>query len=111
MGIKPVIATKTVATAGTRVQVSTSSVYVTAIYFEALKTNTGVIYVGDSSVTSTLYMTALSAGTGFTVTTSANIHPGTSSGGNEVQLSAFYVDAGTSGDKVQVSYMQRLGTA
>jgi predicted RecA/RadA family phage recombinase len=111
MGIVPSISTKTVATAGTRVQAGTAGTYVTSIYFEALKTNTGVIYVGDISVSSTLYMTALSAGSGFTVTTNHNVRPGSSSGGNEVNLGSLYVDAGTSGDKVQVSYMQRLGTA
>ena len=45
---------KTVTTAGTRVPLSTTSLVVAQAYVEAKVANTGLIYVGDVAVTSTL---------------------------------------------------------
>lgn len=43
---------KTVTTAGTRVQISTTSRPVTGVIIRALSTNTGTIYVGNATVAS-----------------------------------------------------------
>jgi len=110
MGVKPIVAVKTVATAGTRVQAVSGNVYVTSCYFEALKTNTGVIYVGDSAVSSTNYIAALSAGVGFSFAADSFGRVGSANGGTELNASTLYVDAGTSGDKVAFTYLQRLGS-
>lgn len=110
MGLKPVILTKTVTTAGTEIAVSSTDLYVTTVYFEALSTNTGVIFVGDLNVTSTLYMTRLAAGAGFSLSVPSPIMPGSSSGGNELNLKHLYVDCSVNGEKVQVSYLQRVGS-
>lgn len=105
MGVKPIIATKTVTNAGTATQVSTSNLYVTSVYFEALGTNTGYIYVGLSDVTSTLYMTRLAAGEGFTIDTDSFGHTDKT----ELNLTNLYVNSSVNNEKVQVSYMQRMG--
>lgn len=112
MGVKPIIATVTVATAGTRVRVTTSNIYVTSVYFEALNSgNTGSIYIGDSAVSSTLYMSALTAGQGFRLTIDSNpTRPSDANGGPEINLSSLYVDGTTNGNKVQVSYITRVGS-
>lgn len=109
MGIAPVNASKTVTTAGTRVQFTTSNIYCTSIYVEALSSNTGNIYVGTSSVSSTVYIAKLAAGQGFSMTTD-NHSAGSSSGGSEYNLSFLYFDSAVSGEKVLVTYQQRVGS-
>lgn len=111
MGIKPVVSgAVTVATAGTRVQVTASNIYVTSVYFEALSGNVGAIFVGDSTVSSVKYMTRLGAGGGFNLSAQPG-SVGSSSGGGEINLSTLYVDSATNGDKIMVTYMQRVGSS
>lgn len=50
---KPVTLNKTVTTAGTAVQVSSTSIQTPEIIFQSASANTGRVYVGDSSVEST----------------------------------------------------------
>lgn len=109
MAITPVVASLTNTTAGTRTQVTaTTTIQPTSVYFEALAGNTGYIYVGTSSVSSTVYMTRLSAGQGFTVgADGAGI--GHRAGGQGLQLSNFYVDSSVNGDKVLVTYLYSTG--
>lgn len=108
MAVGPKVSTLTVTTAGTRARANAgTSQFCVSIYFEALKTNAGVIYIGDSSVSSTLYAAALTAGSGFGV--SFNNYGRTGSTGAGLQLNAWYADASNSGDKVQVTYIERLG--
>ncbi len=109
MGIGPNVNTVTVTTAGTRTRVTSATTYVISIYVEALKTNSGIIYVGDSAVSSTKYTTALTAGSGFGITSDAQGKPSTSAGGGEIQLNSWYFDTSSSGDKVQVTYFERVG--
>ncbi len=107
MGIKAINSAKTVTTAGTRVQVSSSANYVTSIYFEALGTNTGYIYVGDSLVSSTVHIARLSAGQGFTIAVDVTTGVGV---GAELNLSDYWIDSSVSGEKCQVTYLQRTGS-
>ena len=104
------ITTVTVATAGTRAQAQAASQYCISVYVEALKTNTGVIYGGDISVSATQYTAALTAGSGFVISTDAQ---GKASGayGGEFQLNSLYFDTSVSGSGVQVSYLTRVGPA
>lgn len=114
MGVKPIIATVTVATAGTRVQVIAANTYVTSVYFEALGTaaNTGFIYIGDSSVTSSKYASAVTTGAGFSMSIGGIPQkPSDGNGGPEINLNTIYVDASTSGNKVNVSYFTRVGNS
>lgn len=112
MGVAPHVSTVTITTAGTRVQgAGTSSKYVNSVYVEALKTNTGVIYVGDSSVSSTLYMCALSAGAGFTISVDTHNKVGGSTSGPELQLNSLYFDCSVSGEKCQMTYLNRIDNA
>ena len=60
MSITPVLLVKTVTTAGTQIQVTTDTdIKPIAVYFEALASNTGQIYIGDADVSSTNYMARL----------------------------------------------------
>lgn len=104
MAVSPTNETKTVTTAGTRVRMTTTSTYVISVYIEALKTNTGVIYVGGSDVSSTKYIAALSAGVGFGISTDARGRLG-----GEFELSSLWFDSSVSAEKVQVTYLQRTG--
>ncbi len=106
MSVKPNIATLTNTTAGTRTQVNSSVTQVTSVYFEALSTNTGVIYIGDSTVTSTKYMTRLAVSAGFNLSAGGNF----GGFGAEINLSTLYIDSSVSGDKVQVTFLTRVGT-
>lgn len=107
MGITPVNTVKTVTTAGTRVQLTTSTIHAPIIYFEGLKTNTGYIYVGLSDVSSTQYITCLSAGEGLTLSPDGvgNVRPVS----GEINLSSIWFDSSVSGEKVMITYIQRVG--
>jgi hypothetical protein len=115
MAITPVNASVTVTTAGTRVQVNSSAaIKPTAVYFEALGSNTGFIYVGLVSVTSTLYMAKLgvsptSVGMGFSITAPGAGSSGFKLGGQGLQLSDFYIDSSVSGEKCLVTYVYSTG--
>lgn len=112
MGIKPNNVAKTVTTAGTRVAVSATDLYVTSVYFEAKSTNTGVIFVGDSSVSSALYVTRLAAGAGFSLSAADGTgKASSSSGGGEINLKEVYLDSSVNGDICMVGYLQRVGSS
>lgn len=113
MAVTPVNASHTVTTAGTRVQLTTDAdIRPTAVYFEALGSNTGYIYVGLSTVSSTVYMAKLgvtsSVGQGFSLTA-----PGAGGnfkgGGQGIQLSDIWFDSSVNGEKVLVTYVYSTG--
>lgn len=110
MGIKPINGSKTVTTAGTRVQLVTTGTYVTSVYFEALRTNTGNIYVGTDTVSSTVYMAKLAAGEGFCISIDSSGRVGSSSGGSEININTIYFDSQNSGEKVLYTYLERTGS-
>ncbi len=112
MAITPTLVTVTVTTAGTRVRVTTdATIKPSAVYFEALGTNTGYIYIGGVLVSSTVYFARLTI-------PSASNQPAWSIkapevgriGGAGIQLSDFYIDSSVNGEKVQVTYMFNSGT-
>ncbi len=109
MGIKPVHATVTVTTHATRVQCTATAGYATSVYFEAAKANSGNIFVGLVTVSSTVYITCLAAGEGFMLSVDGKVAPGSTHGGNEFQLTSFYVDSASDGDKCQFTYLERVG--
>ena len=111
MAVTPSLITVTVTTAGTRVQVTSfTTIRPIAAYFEAVGSNTGQIYIGNSSVSSTSYYARL----GIPSTTSSPSWSITGSsegrvGATGIQLSSFYVDSSVNGDKVQVTYIYETG--
>lgn len=83
----------TVTTAGTRVSIYTQTSPMTlyrVVRIEADKANTGDIYVGDVSVSSSRYTAKLTAGQSFTISAShidpARIYVDTSVNASKVQL-------------------------
>lgn len=109
MAVTPVNASKTVTTAGTRVQIETDTdIRPSSIYFEALGTNTGYIYIGLSTVSSTVYIARLAAGASYVIS-SDGILAGGHLGASGLQLSAFYADSSVNGEKVLVTYMYPMG--
>lgn len=83
---------KTVSSAGTRVQLTTSPTAVTRVVLEALRTNSGIVVVGGSNVVAAQgTRQGISLASGDTVTMHVN------------DLSDIYVDAVTNDDGV--SYM------
>jgi hypothetical protein len=109
MAITPVNASLTNTTAGTRTQVvSDTDIKPTSVYFEALASNTGFIYVGLSTVSSTVYIVRLSAGQGFSLQADGIGGRGRL-GGIGIQLSNLYIDSSVSGEKVLVTYQYPIG--
>lgn len=92
----------TVAAAGTPVVLTSSEIRTPAVHIQAATTNTGVMYIGGSSLDATHRGVELSPGSGVEIT-------GPTIGGKEEELflSEIKVDAATSGDKVLVSYFVR----
>ncbi len=97
MNFKPAVTQITVTTAGTRKQVSTTSLNVRSAIIQALTTNAGKLYVGGVAVDSTHCLT-LDPGQSVTLEL-----PGDPLG--EIDLTAVYLDAANSGDKANVLYM------
>ncbi len=94
---------KTVTTAGTRVQISTSATEITTLVVQADPTNTGYVYVGDSAVSSTVAFAALAAGQAFALSQD----PSGRAGGEELVLSDYWIDSSVSGAKAYVSHIKR----
>jgi hypothetical protein len=95
----------TVATAGTRVRLTstlsdpTADVRTPWIFVQAAEANTGIIYVGVSDVANNKYIVALGAGEGMELTP-------TQIRGTECEyfLNDFYIDASSNAQSVQVTY-------
>jgi len=109
MAITPINASLTNTTAGTRTQiVSDTDIKPTSVYVEALGSNTGFIYLGLVTVSSTVYIARLSAGQGFTIQ-SDGIGGRGRLGGVGIQLSSLYIDSAVNGEKVLVTYQYPIG--
>lgn len=103
MAVKLVTAAQlTVAVAGIRTRVSTQELPITTLVVSAPAANTGNIYVGDSAVSATR---GIEVAKGTTVSITADMSG--RAGGEEFILSDFYIDAATSGDDANVSYVVR----
>lgn len=87
---------KTVAAAGTPVQLSTTSTRVNWLLIQPLAANVGAVYLGGSTVTAT-------RGFVFNVGDSAVAWP--IMAGAEYNLNAIYIDAANNGDGVQFIYV------
>lgn len=110
MAITPVHATVTVTTAGTRVQLSSDVDYKPAsVYIEAAGANTGYIYVGLVTVSSTVYISRIAAGEGLTLEVPGAGGPNYRPGGQGLQLSSLYIDSSVNGDKAQFTYLYAQG--
>lgn len=103
----PVLIKKAVTTAGTRVQLTANTdLKPTSVYFEPLASNTGVIYIGDSAVSSTNYMARLTIpSTSSNSSWAASGASGHRISGTGIQLSSFYIDSSVNGDSVLCTYL------
>lgn len=94
------IADKSVTTAGTRVQITSIQLYVYSVIIQALGSNTGKIYVGDSNVSSTQCYAELPA-YGTTTLDGWNKEKGTM---ELLDLSKIYIDSSVNGEGVHIGY-------
>ncbi len=93
---------KTVTTAGTREQLTTSQVKSPSVLIQALRANTNPIFIGNNSVSSTTHFLSLSAGG--SVTLSA-VDFGWA--GAQMDLSNIWLDVTTNGEGVVCGFMER----
>lgn len=108
MGVGPIVVNKTVATAGTRIQLFTTATYAASAYFEGLDTNSGSIYLGNATVSSASYVAKLGATIGFSMNAvPGGFTPGPS--GGMIDLSKIFIDATASAQVLLVSYMLHVG--
>lgn len=104
MALKPVTLGKKTATSGTPVSLGTLTLAATypnvnALIIQALKTNTGYVYVGDSTTSKTGPIGhALSAGESFVI--NGLDRP---AGMDEMLVGDYYIDVATSGEGVMVT--------
>jgi hypothetical protein len=92
----PQVINGTVATAGTRVKLSSASAPFRLAIITALAGNTGVLYIGGETVSSSVYGIALTKGTSISITSSGN--------DPTFDLSNFYADVGTNSDGFSILY-------
>jgi hypothetical protein len=92
----------TVTTAGTPAQVSAQHIVTPGCLIEAAPTNSGNIYVGDSTLDATHRGCELTPGSSIEIV-------GPNIGGSEEEIDLFdlWVDSSANGDKVIVSYFKR----
>lgn len=95
---------KTVTTAGTRVALSTSSVWARGLRFSAPAANAGVVYVGDVTVAAA---NGLSLGAG-SVVSFADLFGNVEGDLPAINLADVYVDAATNGDKITFAYLEAV---
>jgi len=94
------LAPVTVSVAGTRVQITSSASGCGGIIFQANSANTGKIYVGDSTVTSS---NGIAIGPGESYTIASQSLDGVMDA--ELILSDYYLDADTSGNSCRIQYL------
>jgi hypothetical protein len=90
--------------AGTAQQLSSTSIHVESIIITAATGNTGIIYIGDSNVASNRFALELDAGIAGTIDA-----PLAKGGSDFIDLAEVYFDGDTTGDDINVSYLQRAG--
>jgi hypothetical protein len=88
-------------TAGARVQLQSGDEWVTTIVFYAPAANTGLIWIGDSSVAANRGV-ALAPGATFSLSQDSN-----GGDGDEFNLADIYVDTATNGNDVAVSVVRQ----
>lgn len=97
------LADVTVTTAGTRVQLSSTSIIASSVTIQAHPANsTALIYVGDITVAAARG-NSLSAASAAAVICDHSGRPGS----EELNLSDIYIDSDTNGSKVKVTYLAR----
>lgn len=96
--LKPYTGSKTVVTAGTRVQLTaiSSQEIFTSIVIQGTATNAGRVFVGGSNVSAT---NGVSLAAGEAVTFSGDWRR---DGSDEFDITDFYIDAATNSDSVQI---------
>ena len=102
MYCKPICFVTSVATAGTRVRLTTKETKVLYVSIQGKVGNTGDIYVGDSQVSATDAGMILDAGVQMEL-----YAPVVGNGVVEISLKDIWLDAGTGADKVFVFALER----
>jgi len=89
----------TVTTAGTRARLATGqNTSVLSVTIKALSTNTGIVYVGDHTVSSSV---------GFELNARDTVTLETSDSDHAINLTNIYLDASVSGEGVSFIYLRR----
>ncbi len=98
------LASKATVTAGTRVQVSTTDLYVLSLAVQSKKANTGKIYVGDASVSATQ---CHQLEPGETIVIEGQGKPNSL---EEVNVADVYFDSSINAEGVNLTYIKRRPT-
>ena len=104
MYLKPHCFLSTVAAAGTEERLTDSGIRVPAVILQAIRGNTGYVYVGDNQVSSTNYGIDLGAGDPVTIS-SEDFGMGKA----DISLKDIWLDVSVSGDGVSVFYLEMVG--
>lgn len=75
------------------------------LYFVADVGNSGTVFIGDSLVSTSRYMQGLVAGASLWIPMISPSRPGSSN----IDVSKFYAVASTTGQKLHVTFFERLG--
>ena len=102
MNLKPRIIAKEITTAGTREQLTTAGLTSPSVTIQALKGNTGVVYVGDELVSAT---NGIELSPGDSMSLGNNV---LGSGDTKISLKDIWLDVATSADDVYAIYYERV---
>jgi hypothetical protein len=101
MILAPKVLSKTVATAGTREQLTTANLRVASVVIQASPSNTGIVYVGDNQVSSSVGI-ALNANSSITFS-----NDDLGEGDAKIALNKIWVDVSVGGEGVSILYLER----
>lgn len=96
-----------VVSAGTRVPLSATSLKVSYLLIQKHESNVGVIYIGDSTVDST---NGIVIGSSLPSLVMSADDTEADEDKAYFDLSEIYIDAGSSGDKVRLAYIEQVST-
>lgn len=91
---------KVVTTAGTQVPLSSTTILARNICIQALASNTGSIYIGESDVSSSDFGVEITAGNSFSI----ELPSMGEAGSDDIDLKDIWIDAETNGEGVSVTY-------
>lgn len=97
----------TVTTAGTRVPLSGTSLKVSYLLIQKHESNTGVIYIGDSTVASS---NGIVIGSSLPSLVMSADDTEADEDKAYFDLSEIYIDASVNGDKVRIAYIEQAST-
>jgi hypothetical protein len=95
------LAQQSIASAGTPQVLTATKIHAEAVIFSCPSTNTGSVWIGSSSLSTTRFIYSIPAGGSFQMA----VDPTDKNDSAAIKLETLYIDGTTTGNKLNVGYM------